>query len=221
MVNLVSPWLPVVRSCTKVLQLRTTNLLFGLYKSVWVIDLLVNLPSPISKLQHAPLPSKCYEPRSAPQLLLIPLSSPLDSQLSPSKSLGVCHQESNYQFDSWPPKVKNLSYILACKWRAVPHTIGKRLMKAITLLQTSPQSKVFIKKIWPLKSWESQFQEFWDSQLESLETKWYLGVGHVARHREYYKEEGGGFSQVQAMANFVKSCLLVAHPCTKNVWTTH
>jgi len=45
-----------------------TNLLFGLCKSMWVIDLLVNLPSPIPELQHGPLPSKCCEPGSAPQL---------------------------------------------------------------------------------------------------------------------------------------------------------
>jgi hypothetical protein len=30
-----------------------------------MIELLVNLPSPIPKLQHAPLPTKCCEPKSA------------------------------------------------------------------------------------------------------------------------------------------------------------
>jgi hypothetical protein len=56
-----------------------TNLLFGLCKSVWVIQLLVNLPSPILKFQHAFPPPKCSEPRSAPQLFFLPLSSILDS----------------------------------------------------------------------------------------------------------------------------------------------
>ncbi len=60
-----------------------TNLLF-LCRFVWVIELLVNLPSPIPELQHAPLLPKCYEPRSAPQLPFLPLLSPL-------KSLGVHH----------------------------------------------------------------------------------------------------------------------------------
>ncbi len=46
---------------------------------------------PILKLQHNPLPPKCCKPRNAPQLLIFPLSSPLDSQLTPSRSLGV-HQ---------------------------------------------------------------------------------------------------------------------------------
>jgi len=52
-----------------------TNLLFGLCRSMWVSEMLVNLPSPISELQHALLPPKCCEPRSAPQLLIIPLFS--------------------------------------------------------------------------------------------------------------------------------------------------
>ncbi len=68
-----------------------TNLLFGLCRSVWVIEMLVNLPSPIMELQHAPLPSKFCEPRSTPQLLFLSLFSPLGSQLSLSRSLGVRH----------------------------------------------------------------------------------------------------------------------------------
>jgi hypothetical protein len=68
-----------------------TNLLFDLCRSMWIIDLLVTLPSPYLKLQHAPLPSKCCELRSVPQLLLLSLFSLLDSQLNPSISLGARH----------------------------------------------------------------------------------------------------------------------------------
>ncbi len=57
-----------------------------------MIDLFVNLPNPIPKLQQAPLPPKCYEPRRTPQLLLLPLYSPLDSKLSPLRSLEVHSQ---------------------------------------------------------------------------------------------------------------------------------
>jgi hypothetical protein len=39
-------------------------------------------------------------------------------------------------------------------------------------------------KLWAPKLKESQFREFWDSN---------LGVGPVAKHKEYYKGEGGGF----------------------------
>ncbi len=64
-----------------------TNLLFGL----WVIKLFINFPNPIPELQHAFLPSKCYELGGEPQFVLLLLSSPLDSQLNPSRSLGVRH----------------------------------------------------------------------------------------------------------------------------------
>jgi hypothetical protein len=72
----------------------------------------------------------------------------------------------------------------------------------------------------------------------------------MARHKVYYKGEGDGFPQVQAVVSFVShvcpsnpshgescesvfahqirtvmifmsSCLPAAHPCTKNAQTTH
>jgi hypothetical protein len=58
-------------------------------------------------------------------------------------------------------------------------------------------------------------------QLESHGTKGHLGDGPVAKHKEYYKGEGGGFPQVQAMVSFVSPCLHVARLCTKNVPTMH
>jgi hypothetical protein len=41
------------------------------------------------------------------------------------------------------------------------------------------------------------------------------------RHRKYYKGEGGGFPQVQAVVNLVNLCLLVAYPCIKSVPAMH
>ncbi len=67
------------------------NLLFGLCKSVWIIDSLIIRPNPISKLQHTLLPPKCCEPRSTLQFFLLPLFSPLDLKLSSSRSLGMRH----------------------------------------------------------------------------------------------------------------------------------
>jgi len=52
-----------------------TNLLFGLCRSVWVIEVLVNLPSPILELQHTPPPLKCYKSGSMPQLPTLSLFS--------------------------------------------------------------------------------------------------------------------------------------------------
>ncbi len=53
------------------------------------------------------------------------------------------------------------------------------------------------------------------------ETKCHLDVGFVQRHKVYYKEEGGGFPQVQAVVSLVNLSLLVACPNTKSVQTMH
>jgi hypothetical protein len=52
-------------------------------------------------------------------------------------------------------------------------------------------------------------------------TKCHLDVGLVERHIVYYKEEGGGFPQVQVVVSLVSLSLLVVHPSTKNVQTMH
>jgi hypothetical protein len=93
MVNLVNLCSLMVRSCTKKgSNYALTNLLFGLCEFVWVINLLVNLPSPHPKISTHPSTLKMLWPRNVPQLLL-PLSSFLDSQLNPSKSLWVGHKQ--------------------------------------------------------------------------------------------------------------------------------
>ncbi len=57
--------------------------------------------------------------------------------------------------------------------------------------------------------------------LESPETKWHLGAGPMAKHKVYYKGEGGGFPQVRAVVNFVNPCLPMVRPCTKSASTLH
>jgi hypothetical protein len=57
--------------------------------------------------------------------------------------------------------------------------------------------------------------------LGSPETKCHLGAGPVARHKIYYKGEGGGFPQVQVVVNLVSSSLLVVRPNTKNAPAMH
>jgi hypothetical protein len=57
--------------------------------------------------------------------------------------------------------------------------------------------------------------------LGSLETKCHLDAGPMARHRVYYKGEGGGFSQVQAVVNLVSPRLPVTRSCTKNALAMH
>jgi hypothetical protein len=43
----------------------------------------------------------------------------------------------------------------------------------------------------------------------------------MERHRVYYKGEGGGLPQVQAVVNFVSSSLTVARLSTKSVPAMH
>jgi hypothetical protein len=59
-----------------------------------------------------------------------------------------------------------------------------------------------------LTTWES-----WD--------KMTFGCRPIAKHREYYKDEGGGFPKVQAVVNLVSLCLPVVLPCTKSDQTIH
>jgi hypothetical protein len=44
-----------------------------------------------------------------------------------------------------------------------------------------------------------------------------MGLGPMAKRKEYYKGEGGGFLQVWAMVSLVNSCLPMVRPCTKSV----
>jgi hypothetical protein len=48
-----------------------------------------------------------------------------------------------------------------------------------------------------------------------------LGASHVAKHKVYYKGEGGEFPQVRVVVNLVSLCLPVARPCTKSVLVMH
>jgi hypothetical protein len=86
------------------------------------------------------------------------------------------------------------------------HTVEKLLMKAITYLQTSSQSEVYMQSYGAPKSKESQPWRFQDSHLGVPGEKSHLDVGPVERCRVYYKGEGGGFPQVWAMVSLVCPC---------------
>ncbi len=57
--------------------------------------------------------------------------------------------------------------------------------------------------------------------LESPRMKSHLDVGLVERHKVYYKGEGGGFPQVQAMVSLVNPNLLMARLSTKSAPIMH
>ncbi len=74
-------------------------------------------------------------------------------------------QKSNCQFDSRPVKVNNRPNLRADD---MCHTIGKLLMKATNLLQTSPRWEVCTQNYKPSKLRESHLREFRDSNLGVL-----------------------------------------------------
>ncbi len=84
----------------------------------------------------------------------------------------------------------------------VRHTIGKLSTTTTTLLQIASQSEVCLQSYGAPKLWESQLGRFRGSP----RTKSHLDVGLVERCRVYYRGEGGGFPQVQAVVNLVCPC---------------
>jgi len=104
--------------------------------------------------------------------------------------------------------------------QVVSHTVGKFLMSYNFALDLTSIRGLY-KKLWAPKPQWTQFWEFWDSQIGNPGTKWHLGASLVAMHKKYYKGEGGGFPQIQAVVSLVILCLPMAYPCTKNVPTTH
>jgi len=128
-------------------------------------------------------------------------------------------RESNCQFDSRSLKVKNRLDFLACRWHATYH--WKDLNKGYNFLLYITSIEGLHTKLWASKVAGVLISEISRLQLGSPGTKWHLGVGPMAMHREYYKGEGGGFSQVWVVVSLVSPCLLMACPCTKNALITH
>jgi len=81
----VCPWLVLTSKCS---NYALTNL-FGLCRSMWVIELFVNLPSPHPWAPTRPSTPEMLRAKKRAQFFSFPLSSPLDSQLNPSRNLGV------------------------------------------------------------------------------------------------------------------------------------
>jgi hypothetical protein len=115
-------------------------------------------------------------------------------------------QESNWQFDSRPLKVRNRPNFLVCRrhvtyrWKALDESYNFALdLIAIGGLHT---------KLWGPKVAIIQVVGILGLPLGSPRTKCHLDVAPVERRRKYYKGEGGGFPQVWAVVNLVSpSCL--------------
>jgi hypothetical protein len=112
-------------------------------------------------------------------------------------------RKSNWQFDFWPLKVKNHPDFLACRWHATYHwkALDDKYNFALNLISI----RGLHTKLWGPKITGISTLAILGLPFGSPGTKSHLDVGLVERHNVYYKGEGGGFPQVQAMVNLVSS----------------
>jgi hypothetical protein len=127
----------------------------------------------------------------------------------------------------WPkegPRVKLAIWLSTIKSQESPQfpcvqvvcdiPLEKLLARATTLPKISSQSKVCTQSYGPPKLRKSQLWEF--RPFGNPRTKWHLGAGPMGKYKVYYKGEGDGFPQVQAVVSLVNLSLPVARLSTKS-----
>jgi hypothetical protein len=107
----------------------------------------------------------------------------------------------------WLPTIKSWESLdfLVCKWRATYY--WKALDKGYNFGFNLTSIEGFHTKLWASKVARVLILGISRLPFWSPRTKWHLGAGLVTRHKVYYKGEGGGFPQVQAMVSLVNLCL--------------
>jgi len=130
-------------------------------------------------------------------------------------------RESNWQFDSWPLKVKNRPNLLACKWCAT--YCWKDLDEGYNFALKLISIRGLHVKLWRPKVAGVLTLAISGFPLGGHGTKSHLDVGPVERRIIYYKGEGDGFPQVQAVVSLVSpSCpWLVLAPKVLQLCTNH
>jgi len=117
-----------------------------------------------------------------------------------------------WQFDSQPLKFGNRPYFLVCRWRVTYY--WKALDEGYNFALDLISIRGFRKKLWGPKVIGIPIVGISRLPLRSPRTKWHLGASPVARHRVYYKGEGGDFPQVQAMVSLVSPSLPMVRSST-------
>jgi hypothetical protein len=113
-------------------------------------------------------------------------------------------RESNCQFDSWPQKVRNRPDLLSCKGRATYH--WKALNENYNFASDHTSIGGLLAKLWGFKVAGVLVGGILGLALGSPGKKSHLDVAPVEGYRVYYKGEGGGFPQVQAVVSLVCPC---------------
>ncbi len=124
-------------------------------------------------------------------------------------------RESNWQFDSRPLKVRNRPDPGACMWNATHR------WKALE------ESYNFVLDFVPIRAWG---KKLWTPKVPGVKTgiisglhfgspgkKCHSDASVVARCREYYMGEGGGFPRIRVVMSQVSQRLPVVSPNTKSV----
>ncbi len=108
-----------------------------------------------------------------------------------------------------------------CKWHATYR--WKALNKGYNFALNLIAIGVLHRKLWGPKVARVPTLAIWRLPRGSPWTKCHLDVGLVERHKVYYKGEGGGFPQVQAVVSLVSpNCLwLVLAPKVLQLCTNH
>ncbi len=130
-------------------------------------------------------------------------------------------RESNWQFDSWPLKVRSRPDFLVCKWRATYRS--KDLDEGYNFSLDVIAIRSLHKKLCALKVAGVPIVRILGLPLGTTGTKSHLDVAPVESYKVNYKGEGGGFPQVRTMVNLVcPSCpWLVLSPKVLQLCTNH
>jgi len=115
----------------------------------------------------------------------------------------------------WFPTTKSQKSpnFLACRWCAT--YLWKTLDEVYNFTSDLISIRGLHTKLWAPKVVGVLTLGILGLPLGSPGTKWHLGAGLMAKHKVYYKGEGGGFPKVWAVVSFVSLCLHVVRPCTK------
>jgi hypothetical protein len=129
--------------------------------------------------------------------------------------------ESNWQFDSWPLKVRNRLDFRACGWSASYR--WKALDKGYNFALVLISIRGLHAKLWHPRVAGVPTLAISGLPLGSPRTKSHLDVGPVKRCRVYYKGEGGGFPQVRVVVSLMCLCCpwFVLAPKVLQLCTNH
>ncbi len=124
-------------------------------------------------------------------------------------------QESNWQFDSRPLKVRNRPDHSVCMW-SVTHR-WKALKESYKFASNLVPIGGWNDKLWMPKVLGVQIETVSRLHFGSPGKKCHLDASAAERRREYYMGEGGGFPRVRAVVSQVSPGLPMVRSNTKSV----